>query len=144
MGHRAGGFRVWWRTLTGSEETLDNTHLMCMAGRFSRRLHGYAKAEGIPLARRVSRAIRMLVEFYDPMTQRKIVNSEGRFSENRVGREAIGPENSNEYNSSDFVTRLAFSNRQEAVAGTRSKARENSLAERFHTILGSFTRSHFA
>ncbi len=49
MGHTAGGFRVWWRTLTGSEETLDNTHLMRMAGRFSRRLHGYAKAEGIPL-----------------------------------------------------------------------------------------------
>src|ERR1700739_4882720 len=49
IGHTAGGFRVWWRTLTGSEETLDNTHLMRMAGRFSRRVHGYAKAEGIPL-----------------------------------------------------------------------------------------------
>src|SRR6476646_10259526 len=49
MGHTPGGFRVWWGTLTGSGETLDNTHLMRMAGRFSRRLHGYAKAEGIPL-----------------------------------------------------------------------------------------------
>ena len=49
MGHTAGGFRVWWGTLTGSEETLDNTHLMRMAGRFSRRVHGYAKAEDIPL-----------------------------------------------------------------------------------------------
>ena len=49
MGHTPGGFRVWWGTLTGSEETLDNAHLMRMAGRFSRRLHGYAKAEGIPL-----------------------------------------------------------------------------------------------
>ena len=49
MGHTPGGFRVWWRALTGSEETLDNAHLMRMAGRFSRRLHGYAKAEGIPL-----------------------------------------------------------------------------------------------
>jgi len=49
MGHTAGGFRVWWRALTGSEETLENTHLMRMGGRFSRRLHGYAKAEGIPL-----------------------------------------------------------------------------------------------
>jgi hypothetical protein len=39
MGHTAGGFRVWWGTLTGSEETLDNTHLMRMAGRFSRRVH---------------------------------------------------------------------------------------------------------
>src|SRR6266478_4813072 len=43
MGHGAGGFRVWWRTLTGSEDTLDNTHLMRMAGRFSRRLHGMRK-----------------------------------------------------------------------------------------------------
>jgi hypothetical protein len=49
MGHTAGGFRVWWGTLTGSEATLDNAHLMRMAGRFSRRIHGYAKAEGIPL-----------------------------------------------------------------------------------------------
>ena len=49
MGHTAGGFRVWWRALTGSDDTLDNTHLMRMASRFSRRLHGYAKAEGIPL-----------------------------------------------------------------------------------------------
>ena len=49
MGHTAGGFRVWWRTLTRSEETLNNTHLMRMAGRFSRRVHGYAKAEDIPL-----------------------------------------------------------------------------------------------
>src|ERR1700751_3069422 len=49
MGHTAGGFRVWWRGLTGSDDALDNTHLMRMAGRFSRRLHGYAKAKGIPL-----------------------------------------------------------------------------------------------
>src|SRR5499427_6775621 len=49
MGHTAGGFRVWWRTLTRSEGTLNNTHLMRMAGRFSRRVHGYAKAEDIPL-----------------------------------------------------------------------------------------------
>ena len=49
MGHGPGGFRVWWRALTGSEETLDNTHLMRMAGRFSRRIHGYAKANGIPV-----------------------------------------------------------------------------------------------
>jgi len=24
MGHTAGGFRVWWRVLTGSDDTLDN------------------------------------------------------------------------------------------------------------------------
>jgi hypothetical protein len=40
---------VWWQALIGSEETLDNTHLMRLAGRFSRRIHGYAKASGIPV-----------------------------------------------------------------------------------------------
>jgi hypothetical protein len=49
MGHAPGGFRVWWRALTGSDETLDNTHLMRMAGRFSRRVRGYAKSKGIPV-----------------------------------------------------------------------------------------------
>src|SRR3989442_14790247 len=49
MGHDPGGFRLWWRQLTGSDETLDNTHLMRMAGRFSRRIRGYARAHGIPV-----------------------------------------------------------------------------------------------
>ena len=49
MGHDPGGFRLWWRALSGSDETLDNTHLMRMAGRFSRRVRGYAKANGIPV-----------------------------------------------------------------------------------------------
>jgi hypothetical protein len=49
MGHDPGGFRLWWRALTGSDETLDNTHLMRMAGRFSRRIRGYAKANGVAL-----------------------------------------------------------------------------------------------
>jgi hypothetical protein len=49
MGHDPGGFRLWWRALTGSDETLDDAHLMRMAGRFSRRLRGYAKAHGIPV-----------------------------------------------------------------------------------------------
>jgi hypothetical protein len=49
MGHSPGGFRVWWRALTGSEETLDNAHLMRLAGRFSRRVRGYAKAHDIPV-----------------------------------------------------------------------------------------------
>jgi hypothetical protein len=35
--------------LTGSDETLDNIHLMRMAGRFSRRIRGYAKAHDIPI-----------------------------------------------------------------------------------------------
>jgi hypothetical protein len=49
MGHDPGGFRLWWRALTGSDETLKNTHLMRLAGRFSRRIRGYAKANGIPV-----------------------------------------------------------------------------------------------
>lgn len=48
-GHNAGGFRVWWRRLTGSDDGLDNAHLMRLAGRFSRRVRAYAKAHGIPV-----------------------------------------------------------------------------------------------
>jgi hypothetical protein len=45
-----GGFRSWWRRLhDGSEQELDNAHLMRMAGRFSRRVRGYAKAKGVPI-----------------------------------------------------------------------------------------------
>ena len=47
MGHNPGGFRLWWRALTGSDETLANTYLMRLAGRFSRCVRGYAKANGI-------------------------------------------------------------------------------------------------
>src|SRR6267154_2784487 len=49
MGHHPGGFRVWWRALTGSDETLENAYLMRLAGRFSRRIRGYAKAHDIPV-----------------------------------------------------------------------------------------------
>lgn len=44
-----GGFRTWWRILEGSDETLDNAHLMRMAGRFSRCVRGWAKKENIPV-----------------------------------------------------------------------------------------------
>ena len=49
MGHDPAGFRAWWRRLTGSDETLDNAHLMRLAGRFARRIRGYAKAHQIPV-----------------------------------------------------------------------------------------------
>jgi len=50
LGHSPGGFRVWWRRLHGdSDEDLDNAHLMRMAGRFSRRVRGWAKAHGVPV-----------------------------------------------------------------------------------------------
>jgi DNA-binding transcriptional ArsR family regulator len=44
-----GGFRTWWRDLYGSEINLDNTHLMRLAGRFGRRVRGWAKKHGIPV-----------------------------------------------------------------------------------------------
>ena len=48
--YSAGGFRQWWRRLMeGSDEHLDNAHLMRMAGRFSRRVRGFAKAHNIPV-----------------------------------------------------------------------------------------------
>jgi hypothetical protein len=49
MGNDAGGFRIWWRKLTGSEETLDNAHLIRMAGRLSRRLRAWAAQNDIPI-----------------------------------------------------------------------------------------------
>ena len=50
LGHNPGGFRVWLRRLhDGSEEQLDNTYLMRMAGRFSRRVRAWATANQIPV-----------------------------------------------------------------------------------------------
>ena len=49
LGQKAGGFRTWWRWLNGGDETLDDTHLMRLAGRFSRRVRAFAKARGIPV-----------------------------------------------------------------------------------------------
>jgi hypothetical protein len=50
LGHNPGGFRVWWRRWhDGSDETLDNAHLMRLAGRFARRVRASAQAHGIPV-----------------------------------------------------------------------------------------------
>jgi hypothetical protein len=49
LGQQGGGFRHWWRHLTGSDATLDQKHLWEMAGRFSRRVHADAKRRRIPL-----------------------------------------------------------------------------------------------
>jgi hypothetical protein len=50
LGHGPGGFRHWWRRLHGgSDDQLDDTHLMRMAGRFARRVKAWASANGIPL-----------------------------------------------------------------------------------------------
>ena len=49
MGQSGGGFRTWWRELYGSDENLDDNHLMRMAGRFSRRLRAWARANHVPV-----------------------------------------------------------------------------------------------
>lgn len=49
VGRSPGGFRYWWRLLAGSDEHLDNEHLMRMAGRFSRRVRAFAEANRIPV-----------------------------------------------------------------------------------------------
>ena len=49
LGQSPGGFRTWWRRLEGSDATLDNNHLMRMAGRLSRRVRAHAKAHQIPV-----------------------------------------------------------------------------------------------
>lgn len=49
LGQRPGGFRMWWRSLKGSDDDLDKAHLMRLAGRFARRLRAHAKAHQIPV-----------------------------------------------------------------------------------------------
>lgn len=49
LGQSPGGFRTWWRSLHGSDDDLDNAHLMRMAGRLSRRLRAHAQAHQIPV-----------------------------------------------------------------------------------------------
>jgi hypothetical protein len=49
MGVNPGGLRTWWRRLHGSDDQLDSTHLMRMAGRFARRVKAWAAASGVPL-----------------------------------------------------------------------------------------------
>lgn len=48
-GQYPAGFRTWWRALVGSDDKLDTAHLMQMAGRFSRRLRAFAKAQNLPV-----------------------------------------------------------------------------------------------
>jgi hypothetical protein len=49
LGQQAGGFRSWWRKLNGCDDNLDQQHLQKMAGRFSRRLRGWAKKKALPV-----------------------------------------------------------------------------------------------
>lgn len=50
LGHSPGGFRTWWRAWhDDGDKQLDNTHLMRLAGRFARRVRGWADANRVPV-----------------------------------------------------------------------------------------------
>lgn len=49
LGCTPGGCRTWFRNLKGSDEGLNNTTLMRMAGKFSSRIRAFCKKEDIPL-----------------------------------------------------------------------------------------------
>ena len=49
LGQRAAGLRMWWRRWQGSDEGLNNTRLMRVAGRFARRVKGWVKGAGVPV-----------------------------------------------------------------------------------------------
>lgn len=49
LGHNPGGFRTWWRRWHDGDDSLDDTHLMRLAGRFARRVRGWARGNGVPV-----------------------------------------------------------------------------------------------
>ncbi|MBM3471635.1 MAG: hypothetical protein FJX73_12730 [Armatimonadetes bacterium] len=49
LGQAPAGFRMFWRRWKGSDKGLDNTHLMRIAGRFARKVRGWAEGEGVPI-----------------------------------------------------------------------------------------------
>jgi hypothetical protein len=50
LGHNPGGFRAWWRRWhDGTDDELDNTRLMRMAGRFARRVRAWGQANDVPV-----------------------------------------------------------------------------------------------
>ena len=50
LGHNPGGFRVWWRRWHDDrDESLDNAHLIRLAGRFARRVRAWAAAHRVPV-----------------------------------------------------------------------------------------------
>ena len=64
MGHDPGGFRLWWRALTGSDETLENAHLMRMAGRFQPSYPWLCQGEHYPCGGLFSRGTEARAEEY--------------------------------------------------------------------------------
>ena len=44
-----GGFRLWWFDRFGTFDNLDDTHLMRLAGRYGRRVQGWARKHEVPV-----------------------------------------------------------------------------------------------
>ena len=78
VGHNPGGFRCWWRRLHGSDDQLDDTHLMRMAGRFARRVKAWAAANEVPL-------------IFCTAGERKHLIAEQYLEENSVAPGVFGP-----------------------------------------------------
>ena len=67
LGQAPAGFRTWWRRWKGSDEGLDNTSLMRIAGRFARRVKGWAQSNAVPLVySKAGERIEDLAESYLP------------------------------------------------------------------------------
>jgi hypothetical protein len=50
LGHSPGGFRTWWRRWhDDGDDSLDNAHLMRLAGRFARRVRKWAEVNKVPV-----------------------------------------------------------------------------------------------
>jgi hypothetical protein len=49
LGVTPGGFRCWWRRAYGTDDNLDDTHLIRDAAHFGRRARGWAKKHGVPV-----------------------------------------------------------------------------------------------
>lgn len=62
-----GGFRTWWRDVYGSDEHLDDAHMMRWAGRFARRVRAMAKQRNIPILEKVAgERMQQVAEQYRP------------------------------------------------------------------------------
>ena len=65
-GHSPAGFRFWWRLLKGSDDELNNAHLMRFAGRVSRRIRAYASENNIPIEKCQGEQKRDIAQKYFP------------------------------------------------------------------------------
>ena len=81
--HSPGGFRIWWRRLHGGEDTLDNAHLIRMAGRFRRRLRAWAAENRVP--------VRIVITASRSTTLPRNIDKERRFRKDSSSSLKAGP-----------------------------------------------------